>query len=171
MIQNYIKIKPGDLKDNVIQLIGKQWMLITAGNKDHFNTMTASWGGIGELWNKPVAFIFIRPTRYTYEFIESEEYFTCCFFEEKHRDKLNFCGKYSGRDCNKAADAHLTPLSTSHSMYFDEARLVIECRKMYYQDINPENFIDPGIQVHYPKYDYHRQYIAEITSVWIRKEN
>ena len=74
-----------DLSENFFEVIGKEWMLVTAGNKDHFNTMTASWGGIGFLWNKPVVYVFIRPERYTFEFIEKSEYFTLSFLGEENR--------------------------------------------------------------------------------------
>lgn len=167
----YSEIKPTDLTENAVQLIGNDWMLITAGNKEQFNTMTASWGGMGMLWNKPVMFIFIRPQRYTYEFVEREENFTCSFFEEKYRSKLSFCGTYSGRDCNKPEEVSLTPLFMPKSIGFTEARIIIECRKIYFQDINPENFVLPSIHKHYPDKDYHRMYIGEITSVRVKKED
>lgn len=85
-----------DLSENFFEVIGKEWMLVTAGNKDHFNTMTASWGGIGFLWNKPVVYIFIRPERYTFEFIEKSEYFTLSFLGEENRAIHKICGsKYN----------------------------------------------------------------------------
>lgn len=168
---NFREIKSTALAENAVQLIGNDWMLITAGAKEHFNTMTASWGGMGMLWNKPVMFIFIRPQRYTYEFVEREETFTCSFFDEKHRSKLSFCGTYSGRDCNKIEEVSLTPFFKEKSIGFTEARIIIECRKIYFQDINPENFILPTIQKHYPDNDYHRMFIGEIISVRIKNED
>jgi len=108
MISDYKKIDPNDFSGNIIQKIGFDWMLITAGNPEKFNTMTASWGGMGFLWNKPVAFIFIRPQRFTYEFAELNEYYTLHFFEEKYREILNFCGSKSGRDVDKIAKTGLT---------------------------------------------------------------
>lgn len=157
-----------DHKESAIKLIGDDWMLITAGNTDKYNTMTASWGGMGVLWNKPVMYIFIRPQRYTFEFVEQEDYFTCCFFGDEHREKLNFCGKYSGRDYDKAKEVNLTVESTPNSVYFKEARLIAECKKLYYQDINPDNFIESTINKHYPGQDFHRMYIGEITGMWIK---
>lgn len=163
-------IKPNLIPDNAIQLIGNDWMLITAGNKENFNTMTASWGSMGMFWNKPVVFIFIRPQRYTFEFVEREEYFTCSFFDGEYREKLNFCGTYSGKDYDKAKEASLTPVSVFKSVAFKEARLIIECRKIYSQDIDPNNIADKLFLKHYPDKDYHRMYIGEITSAWV-KEN
>jgi flavin reductase (DIM6/NTAB) family NADH-FMN oxidoreductase RutF len=161
-------IKPHLISENPIQLIGHEWMLITAGNKDDYNTMTASWGSMGMFWNKPVIFIFIRPQRYTFEFVEREEYFTCCFFDEEHHDKLNFCGNYSGRDYDKAKEANLTPVNVFKSVAFKEAKLIVECRKIYSQDIDPNNIADKIFLKHYPDKDYHRMYIGEITSAWVK---
>ena len=166
MNEKFKEIKPSLIKDNTFKLIGEDWMLITAGKIDKFNMMTASWGGFGILWSKEVCFCFIRPTRYTYTFIEKESYFTICFFDEKYRDALNFCGTKSGRDVDKMSGAGLTPVkSSSGSVYFDEARMVIECKKIYFQDIEPKNFLDAKIENNYPKKDYHRMYIGEIMSV------
>ncbi len=164
-MKNFNSIEPGQINDNTFRLIGTDWMLITAGAKDSFNTMTASWGGMGVLWDKNVCFIFIRPHRYTYEFAEKNDLFTLSFFEEKHRDILKFCGSNSGRNVDKISKTGLTVVETgSGSVAFNEARIVIECRKIYYQDINPSNFIDPGIEKKYPTQDYHRMYIGEIIS-------
>ncbi|MEN6520106.1 MAG: flavin reductase family protein [Armatimonadota bacterium] len=158
------KIKPEELKDNVFKLIGSDWMLITAGSAESYNTMTASWGGFGVLWSKNVCFCVIRPTRYTLEFVEKSENFTLSFFDEKYRDALSFCGANSGRDVDKAAETGLTPAAGSMpgTTSFAEARLVIECKKLYFQDIDPANFLDPSIEKNYPVKDYHRMYIGEI---------
>lgn len=171
MNPEFKKIKPRALQENAIQLIGYDWMLITAGKIDDYNTMTASWGGLGMLWNKPVVYIFVRPQRYTYDFVEREDFFTCTFFDEKHRDKLTFCGTYSGRDYDKAKEVKLTAAETPDSVYFEESRVVIECKKLYHQDIDPKNFKDPSINNHYPNNDYHRMYIGEITNFWVKTEN
>ncbi|MEW6052114.1 MAG: flavin reductase family protein [Candidatus Zixiibacteriota bacterium] len=160
------------MTDNPFKLIADDWMLITAGTPESFNTMTASWGALGELWNKKVCFVFVRPTRYTYEFMERSEYFTLSFFEEKLRPILNFCGRVSGRDMNKAEKAGLTPVTgTTGLVYFAEARMVIECRKVYYQDIIPSQFLDASIHDNYPKKDYHRMYVGEVVQCLIRRES
>jgi flavin reductase (DIM6/NTAB) family NADH-FMN oxidoreductase RutF len=158
-------IDPKLISDNPFKLIDKEWMLITAGGIDSFNTMTASWGGFGILWNKPVVFCFVRPVRYTYKFMEKSDYFSASFFTMEYRDALNFCGKYSGRDVDKIKATGLTPIaSPNESVYFDQARLVLECRKLYFSDINPEHFLLPEINRNYPNADYHRMYIGEITN-------
>ncbi len=119
------KIDISVLKDNVVDLIGKQWMLITAGSIDHYNMMTASWGTIGFLWGKPVACVVIRPQRYTLEFVEKEECFTLSFFNERYRSALKLCGTKSGKEIDKATAAGITPFEPSRGcVAFKEARLI-----------------------------------------------
>ncbi len=170
MNKEFKEIKPIELKDNVFKLIGSDWMLITAGDIESFNTMTASWGGLGHLWEKYVCFIFVRPQRYTYEFMEKNELFSLSFFSEKHRPALQLCGTKSGRDIDKMAESGLTACQTwSGAVAFDQARLVLECRKLYYQDINPDTFVDSTLDKQvYPQHDYHRMYIGQILRVMRR---
>ncbi len=156
------KISPENLVDNPFKLIGKDWMLITAGTKESFNTMTGAWGGLGVLWSKNICFCVIRPNRYTYEFMERSDVFTLSFLEEQYRDALTYCGTKSGRDVNKTAETNLTPVFNDDSIYFAEARLVLVCRKIYFQDILPANFISPEIDEFYPLKDYRRMYVGEI---------
>ncbi len=165
----YSEIKPEDLNENPFRLIGSDWMLITAGKMSSFNTMTASWGGFGVLWHKNVCYIFIRPTRFTYEFAEKGDAFTLSFFDESYRDALKICGSRSGRDTDKVSEAGLSPVETpGGSVSFNEARLIVECRKIYSQDIKPEFFLDPGIDKNYPNKDYHRMYVGEILSCHVK---
>jgi flavin reductase (DIM6/NTAB) family NADH-FMN oxidoreductase RutF len=159
----FIEILPEAITDNSIKLIGKDWMLVTAGTEASFNTMTAAWGGLGVLWEKEICFCVIRPTRYTYAFMEKSEGFTLSFFEERYRDVLTYCGTKSGKDVNKVAQTGLTPVFDNGAIYFSEARLVMVCRKIYTQDIVPDNFLDPGIDKFYPAKDYHRMYVGEIS--------
>jgi len=160
-----------DLQDNVVKLIGDDWMLITAGSIDSCNMMTASWGGIGHLWNMPVVFTFVRPQRYTFQFTENEEYFTLTFFEEKDRKILNFCGSNSGRDVNKIKETGLIPLETDlGNVYFEQARIVIECQKVYSDYIDPQGFIDQNLtNTIYPKKDFHKMYVGKILRVLVRE--
>ena len=168
-MNNFKQIKPSDIEDNVFRLISKDWMLVTAGAPGSFNTMTASWGGLGHLWNRDVCFIFIRPSRHTYNFLESSRAFTLSFFSENYRPILKLCGSKSGKDIDKIGATGLTPVeSAAGNVYFSEARLVIECTTIYSQDILPELFLDPGIASNYPGGDYHRLYTGEIKSVLTR---
>ena len=160
-------IKPEDITDNVVKLIGEDWMLITAGPPSAYNTMTASWGGLGVIWNKPVCWCVIRPQRYTYEFMERAETFTLSFFARHYRPALELCGSRSGRDIDKAAATGLTPVGGTlpWTTYFAEARLVLACRKLYFHDIDPSHFVDASLDENYPARDYHRMYFGEIAEV------
>lgn len=163
MAESFKIIDPRDIKENIIKLIRDDWFLITAGNLDKYNTMTASWGTMGELWNKKVAFIFVRPTRFTYEFTELNDFFSLSFFDKKYRDALKFCGTKSGRDYDKAKETGLTPILTeSGTVCFQEAQLVLDCKKIYIHDLEPRNFLEPAIEDEYPQKDYHRMYVGEI---------
>jgi flavin reductase (DIM6/NTAB) family NADH-FMN oxidoreductase RutF len=161
-------IDPSEIVSSPFEMIGEDWMLITAGELGDFNTMTASWGALGVLWGRKVAFIVIRPHRYTYEFVERSGTFTLTFFCESHREALNICGTKSGRDGDKVAEAGLTPLASPNgSVYFAEACLVMECRKLYAQDFDPALFVDQGLDAEiYPAKDYHRMYVGEIVACW-----
>jgi len=167
----YTQIDPAEITGNLIGLIASDWMLVTAGSTDKFNTMTANWGGAGYLWNKPVVFVFVRPERYTYEFIENTEGFTLTFFDEGYRDALNLCGSKSGRDCDKVAETGLTPHFTKLGYpAFTEAHLVMECRKLYADQLTRDAFLDgEPLRTHYStKGGMHKMYIAEIVKVWAR---
>ncbi|MBN1599414.1 MAG: flavin reductase [Bacteroidales bacterium] len=164
-------INPAALTDNFIKAIGDGWMLITAGEPDNFNTMTASWGTIGVLWNMPVAICFIRPTRYTYNFAEQNDLFTLCFFESSDKKILQFCGSNSGRNVDKIKATGLIPVETNNgAIIYEQSRLAIECRKIYFDDIKPENFLMADIDKSiYPDKDYHRIYIGKIVGCYIKK--
>lgn len=166
--KEFKQIKPEAIEGNVFDQIGNKWMLITAGDKTGYNTMTASWGGMGVLWNRDVAFCFIRPQRYTKEFVEKQPLFTLSFFGREYRDALNLCGTKSGRDVDKAAATGLTPVFDQGSVYFKQASLVLVCKKLYFQDFDPKNFIDPGIAKNYAEHDYHRMYVGSIETALLR---
>jgi len=165
----FTETQPELLADNPFKLIGKDWMLITAGTPQSFNTMTASWGGMGVLWERKVAFCFIRPGRHTYGFMEKAGEFTLSFFDERHRKALTFCGSHSGRDIDKIKGSGLTPIKENNVLYYEEARLVLVCRKLYFQDISPDRFLDPKISEMYPQKDYHRMYVGEIVKCLVKE--
>ena len=166
----FIEITPEQWQDNVFDRIGRGWMLITAGDRDACNTMTASWGGAGVLWNKNVTFAFVRPSRYTYEFLEQTNAYSLTFPGEEHRAALQLCGVKSGRDTDKIGAAGLTPVYDEAAPYFEQGEIVLICRKLYVQDIDPANFLDPAIERQYPNGDYHRVYVGEITKI-LKKES
>ena len=164
-------VDPKEINENTIQLFGDKWTLITAGDSSSFNTMTASWGTMGFLWNHPVVFIFIRPQRYTFEFTERAEEFTLSFFKEEYREALQICGTVSGRDVNKVEKAGITPHFTpSGNVAFEEAYLILECKKLYADFLDPKAFLDITIAPKiYPGDDFHKMYVAEIVSAWEKK--
>lgn len=164
-MSKFLEIAPQEMAGNLFHLIGQEWMLITAGQPGDFNTMTASWGGAGVLWNAPVAAALVRPSRHTYGFMEREEYYTLSFLGEEHRRALQICGSVSGRDVNKVEKAGLTARFDAPAPYFDEAHLVLVCRKRYVSDIDPQKFCDPAIAAYYKDGDYHRLYLGEIVKV------
>lgn len=172
-MKNFHQVDLYSLTENPFKLLDKDWMLVTAKSGDKVNTMTASWGGLGILWNKPVAFIFIRPQRYTYEFIEKSERLSISFFTEDYRPALKICGAKSGRNCNKIEEAGLNLLSLpSGTPGFKEARLVMDCRKLFFTDLGEGTFLEQSIPTSvYPTNDFHRLYIAEIEACWINKKH
>lgn len=161
-----------ELKFNPFEKISKQWMLITAGSsKENCNTMTASWGGVGIMWGKPVATAYIRPQRYTKEFVDQNEYFTLSFLPEEYRKALSVCGSVSGRNVeDKWKEAGLHPFAVDGTTAVQEAEEIYVCRKLYAQEMLPECFTDGGEcdRKWYPEKDYHTMYIAEIVKVLAR---
>ncbi len=164
------KITYKEFDEEAIKLIGHDWMLVTAGKQNDFNMMTAAWGGLGWLWNRPVAYIFVRPQRHTFTFTEREDYFTLTFFEESYRSILMEMGTVSGRDFDKINYEHLTPFVTEYgSIAFSEARIVLECKKLFATTLNPDDFTDISIDKEiYPAKDYHIMYIGEIKNILIK---
>ena len=151
------------------QIWSGTWFLLTSGdfNKNDFNTMTVAWGSIGTMWNKPFVQVVVRPTRYTFEFMERYDSFTLSAFQPEHRDALMLLGSKSGRDGNKIAEAGLTPCAAAlvAAPTFAEANLVIECAKIYWQDMDASHFLTENINNNYPLKDYHRMYFGEILSI------
>lgn len=165
--------------ENACRLIGKDWMLITAGNMTpdslsstsaEASAMTASWGCMGVLWNKPVAIAFIRPQRHTYTLTETHDRLSLAFFDESYREALRYFGTKSGRDGDKFAATGLTRAChpTLGTPYPAQARLVLFCRKLYVDDLKKANFLDPAMLAHYEANDFHRFYVCEIEEAWQR---
>lgn len=163
------KVNVSELGFDPFQRIGKDWALITGGTPEKFNTMTASWGQAGVLWNRNVLSCYIRPNRYTYGFIEDGECFTASFFSPEHRSALSFCGSHSGRDCDKMAETGLTPAEFDGCVGFEQASLVLVCRKIYSYDLAESGFrTNDGIPQQFFGTDpYHRAYIGEIIAAYV----
>ncbi len=147
---------------NPFHKIGKEWFLITAGDKVGYNMMTASWGFLGVIWGKNTAISVVRPQRYTKQFVDKEEY-----FGNEQREALAFCGSKSGRDYDKAKETGLTPMFLDETVSFEEAELVLVCKKVYVDEIKKQNFLDMMIpEANYPKQDYHTVYVGEIVKAY-----
>ena len=162
-------INPIDFTVKINDLWKNKWFLLTSGSfdKHHYNTMTIAWGFFGIMWNKPVAMVVVRPGRFTFEFMEKYETFTLTAFDKKFKKDLNLLGAKSGRDGDKIAETQLTviPSTKVEAPAFAEAELIVECKKMYWDDFKPENFVDLSIDKSYPLKDYHRMYFGEVIQI------
>ncbi len=156
------------LNVRVVALWGQQQMLFTSGDfaAGDFNTMTVGWGALGRMWSRPLALAVIRPTRYTFCFINRYNTFTLCAFPEDCQPALELLGTRSGRDGDKIAAAGLTPQAATvvAAPLFAEAVLAIECCKLYWDDFHPSQFVDATLEEHYPLKDYHRILYGEIVA-------
>ncbi len=160
-----------ELSFNPFTKIADQWMLVTAGDGENSNTMTASWGGLGIMWGKKVATAYIRPQRYTKEFVDGASMFTLSFLPQEYRKALNLCGSISGREVeNKWKIAGLHPYLTDRTVGVEEAEMIFVCRKLYHQEMKPECFDAPEHEKKwYPDKDYHTMYIGEILKVLVKE--
>ncbi|MBP5275197.1 MAG: flavin reductase [Lachnospiraceae bacterium] len=150
---------------DIFSQFDKKWALLTAGNKDKFNTMTISWGGMGTLWGKPVVTSYVRTSRYTHEFMDNEDYFTISFYPEEYRKVLVTLGSKSGRDMDKMNSAGLKAKEIGGSMTFEEAEISIVCKKLFMQRIDPNNIIDPACRAFYDGDAEHDMYIGEVVKI------
>jgi len=160
-------IKPKELLLPAVDVWFRRWFVLTAGDMDHFNAMTVAWGSIGGIWEMPMVQVVVRPSRHTFGFMNEFDTFTLCSFPPKYRRDLGILGSKSGRDGDKIALTRLTVMKSEAvaAPCFQEADLVIECRKMYWQDLDPGHFLSPRIMPNYPERDFHRAYFGEILRV------
>lgn len=165
------EIKAEQLKHNVFEAIGKQWALVAASADGKTNAMTASWGGMGVMWNKNVVFLFIRPQRYTKTFVDKSSTLSLSFFSEDYRDMLTYMGKVSGRDEDKIAKAGLTLSDGYGAPVFKEAELTFVCKKLYSSVLSADGFYDKKIIPQcYSDKDYHEVYVAEIEKILVNND-
>ncbi len=169
-MKGFEKISVFEIKDNLFGAVNDDWMLVTAMKKDgNVNTMTASWGGFGIMWGKPVCVCVIRPQRYTLEFVNDSDSLTLSFLEDGYRDALNLCGTKSGRDLDKIKEAGLTLIKDGGLASFEESKMIVCGKKIYCDEIKESGFIDKTIiDSKYPKRDYHRVFVCEIEAVYIK---
>ena len=161
------RISPQELLARPFEIFDRQWALLVAGS-ERPNPMTVSWGGFGTLWDRPVATVYVRPTRFTFSLLDAEPAFTLNFLPEAHRAALDLCGTVSGRDSDKwdAAGLHQIAGDVAAVPRVAEAELALECRVLATVDLDPERFLDPSIQRLYPRKDYHRLFLGEVLGAW-----
>ena len=166
IMSEFTQINPEELDVNPFKLIGSDWMLITAEKDNKINTMTASWGGLGVMWGKNVAYVVIRPQRYTKQFVDGSETFSLTFFDKSFKKKLAYLGAVSGKDEDKISKSNLSINHSDSTPYFEESSLVVICKKLYAQDFKPECFVSGELDNEwYSEKDHHTLYIAEIVKV------
>lgn len=169
-VKTFQKINVSELKCSPDSLFSRGWFVVAAGDSSNFNEMTISWGALGTVWALPAVTIYIRNTRYTFQFLENSKYFTLCAFEEQYREKLEFIGSNSGRDIDKVAATGLTPRFTElGTPYFEEAWLVIECEKVYWNDIDRKNLFEDAQKMYSNPKETHRMYIGGIVNMWEKR--
>ncbi len=167
-LEGYRQIAPDKIPGNIVKLLSDA-MLITSGTSEQTNVMTASWGGLGRLWEKPVTFCFLNPTRYSVQTMDKGDTYTISFYTEAYRDAVMYCGSVSGRDTDKIKGSGLTPVKTpSGATAFAEAWMIIECKKIVAQPISSDAVIDKNLPEEWRKDGYHKMYIGEILNVWVK---
>lgn len=154
-----------EFNTNIFEQYDKKWALLTAGDKYKFNTMTISWGGLGTLWNKPVATVYVRTSRYTNEFMKDNDYFTVSFYPEEYKKTLGVLGSKSGRDMDKIHESGLTPKEVENGITFAEAEVTLVCRKLISQRLEPENMIPEIAKQFYENEAEHDMYVGEVVFI------
>lgn len=158
------------LEINPFQMVGSDWMLITAEDNGKINTMTASWGGLGVMWGKNVVYTVIRPQRYTKEFVDHGRLFSLSFFGGKFKKELSYLGRVSGRDEDKISECGLKTFSVDGVPAFEDAETIVICKKLFAQPFLEESFLDRAIiSEWYSRRDYHTMYVAEIVKYLVRQ--
>jgi flavin reductase (DIM6/NTAB) family NADH-FMN oxidoreductase RutF len=150
---------------DVLSVFDKKWALLTAGDSTNFNTMTISWGGLGTIWGKPVATVYVRTSRYTHDYMDSNEFFTVSFYPEEYKQILGVLGSKSGRDMDKMSGSGLTPVSAGESVTFKEAEITLVCRKIFKQQLDVANMPAEVAKTMYEGQAPHDMYIGEIVDI------
>ena len=164
------KIEIANFEENIFSTWKDRWFLLTSGDflKGEYNTMTVAWGSMGIVWNIPFVQVFVRTTRYTLTFMDKYPTFTLCAFPDEYKEKMDYLGSVSGKDVDKITESRLTPIA-SHIVAapsFKEANLCLECEKMYWQDMDPNHFLQPQIEKNYALKDYHRIFYGAVKAIY-----
>ena len=154
-----------NFETDIFETFDKKWALLTAGNKDKYNTMTVSWGGLGTIWSKPVATVYVRTSRYTHEFMDDSEYFTVSFYPESYKGLLGKLGSKSGRDIDKMNLEELTAKEVCNTVTFEEAEVTFVCRKLFRQKLDKSNMLPEIAEQFYSGDAEHDMYIGEVVDI------
>ncbi len=154
-----------NLNIDIFNKLDKEWALLTAGTKDHFNTMTVSWGAMGTIWGKPAVTVYVRDSRHTLKYMRENEYFTLSFYPSEFKKDLGILGSKSGKDGDKVALTQLTPVEVEKSMSFEEAEITIICRKRFEQKLEKDNIPEDVQEHYYADHDYHNMFIGEVVDI------
>ena len=154
-----------EFNTEIFGLFKKRWGLVTVGDEKKFNTMTVSWGGLGTIWGRPVATVYVRTSRYTHEFMDNYEYFTVSFYSEDKKKILGVLGSKSGKDIDKMHDSGLTPVKAGESMTFKEAQTTIVCKKLFKQRVELSNIPQDIVEQYYSTDAPHDMYIGEVVAI------
>lgn len=147
------------------EVFDQEWALVTAGTKDSCNAMTISWGGLGTLWGRPVATVYVKPVRYTWNFMKENDYFTVSFYDEQYRKALGVFGSKSGRDTDKVKATGFTPVYLENAVTFREAKTTLLCRKIYTQDLDIDAIPDFARERYYTEEAPHTMFIGEVIDI------
>lgn len=173
LIMHQFQPYPIDLLElNPFTKLAEEWMIITSGNQEKVNGMTASWGGLGVLWGQNTAFIFVRENRYTKEFIDNGEYFSCSFFDKKFKNDLKYFGVVSGRVEDKFKTAGLNVNFRDNIPFVDEGNFIVLCKKMAAVPITETHFLNPELKEKWysgkEENNFHTMYVGEIVEILAR---
>ncbi len=167
-LDGFKEIDAYQIPGNIIKMISEDHMIITAGNDELFNPMAGGWGGLGNLYNRPVAYCFIDPARYTYGIMQKNDTYTLTFYTPAYQNAIQYVGTHSGRDGDKIKGSNLTPITTpSGSKAFAEAWLIIECKKIASRLFTPASIVDPEVKAKYPNKQT-ELFVGEIIGVWMK---
>ena len=168
MDRKFFEITPDEFNYSAFKLIAKDWLQITAKADGRVNTMTASWGGVGQMWGKNAAYIFIRPQRFTKTLVDKTELLTLQVLPEALRQVNSYFGKASGFNEDKIKESGVTVLEQEGHVYFEQSDVIMFCRKMYVQELKKECFTDTdNIDKWYKDGDFHTMYVVEIEKLLI----
>ena len=170
-----MKLHPVELErltPEILHVFGRQPPLLTAGDKTGLNTMTIGWCQLGCVWNLPTCTVYVRPERYTYQFMESHNYFTVSVFPADRKKDMAFCGTKSGRDVDKVKECGLTLCyGAGDAPFFEEAEWVLVCRKLFVQDLEASCVTDERVLKSYTPAmgGWHRAYVGEVVEAYQKR--